>query len=317
MKPRAPIIHAQRAKRKGGGNEGTAKSRATPALSPPSFPRKRESKRLATRNQVRIEASGSLLPSWEKARMRVSPRASAALRAGRPRSQPALSPPVIPAKAGIQTPAAKPATRNQVQTAVIGSLLPLREKARMRVSPRASAALQARRPRSQPALPPVIPAKAGIQTPAAKPATRNQVQIAVIGSLLPLWEKARMRVSPRASAALRAGRPRSQPALSPPVIPAKAGIQTVATKTAIRNQAQIPASGSLLPLWEKARMRVSPRASAALRAGRPRSQPALPSVIPAKAGIHKRGEQPSRPKPPAPSSPPKSPLRLCAFAPLR
>jgi len=43
----------------------------------------------AIRNQVRIVASGSLLPSWEKARMRVSPRASAALRAGRPRSLPA------------------------------------------------------------------------------------------------------------------------------------------------------------------------------------------------------------------------------------
>ena len=56
----------------------------------------------------------------------------------------------------------------------------------------------------------VIPAKAGIRTFAAKPATRNQVQIAVSGSLLPLWEKARMRVSARASAALRAGRPRSQ-----------------------------------------------------------------------------------------------------------
>ena len=56
----------------------------------------------------------------------------------------------------------------------------------------------------------VIPAKAGIQTVAVKPAARNQVQIAVSGSPLPLWEKARMRVSPRASAALRAGRPRSQ-----------------------------------------------------------------------------------------------------------
>ena len=53
----------------------------------PSFPRKRESRRLATRNQVQTVASGSLLPLWEKARMRVSPRASAALRAGRPRSQ--------------------------------------------------------------------------------------------------------------------------------------------------------------------------------------------------------------------------------------
>ena len=82
---------------------------------------------------------------------------------------------------------------------------------------------------------PVIPAKAGIQTIAAKFATRNQVQIAASGSLLPLWEKARMRVSPRASAALRAGRPRSQ----------------VHKPT--------PAS----PLWERARVRVS-RAQARL-----------------------------------------------------
>ena len=40
-----------------------------------------------------------------------------------------------------------------------------------------------------------------------------------------------------------------------PVIPAKAGIQTTATKFAIRNQVQIAVSGSLRPLWEKARMR--------------------------------------------------------------
>ena len=40
-----------------------------------------------------------------------------------------------------------------------------------------------------------------------------------------------------------------------PVIPAKAGIQTVAAKIAIRNQVQITAIGSLLPSWEKARMR--------------------------------------------------------------
>ena len=44
------------------------------------------------------------------------------------------------------------------------------------------------------------------------------------------------------------------------------------TKSAIRNQVRIADSGSLLPLWEKARMRVSPRLRAALRAGRPRSQ---------------------------------------------
>ena len=44
--------------------------------------------------------------------------------------------------------------------------------------------------------------------------------------------------------------------LSTPVIPAKAGIHTLAARTATRNQAQIAAIGSLLPLWEKARMRV-------------------------------------------------------------
>ena len=38
-----------------------------------------------------------------------------------------------------------------------------------------------------PALSPVIPAKAGIQTVAAKPAIRNQVQTAASGSPLPLW----------------------------------------------------------------------------------------------------------------------------------
>ena len=53
--------------------------------------------------------------------------------------------------------------------------------------------------------------------------------------------------------------------ISPSVIPAKAGIQKVAIKPDIRNQVRIEASGSLLPLWEKARMRVT-RASAALRA---------------------------------------------------
>ena len=59
------------------------------------------------------------------------------------------------------------------------------------------------------------------------------------------------------------------PAFSP-VIPAKAGIQRVAAKFAIRNQVQITAGGSPLPLWERARVRVT-RVSA-LRAGRPRSQ---------------------------------------------
>ena len=64
-----------------------------------------------------------------------------------------------------------------------------------------------------------------------------------------------------------------------PVIPAKAGIQMIAAKLATRNQAQTTASGSLLPLWEKARMRVSPRLRAALRARRPRSQGRKPTHI--------------------------------------
>ena len=139
----------------------------------------------------------------------------------------------------------------------------------------------ARAPRAQPtlisALYSVIPAKAGIQTLAVRSAIRNQVQIPTSGSLLPLWKKARMRVR-RAQARLcgrDARAPRAQPTLISalyPVIPAKAGIQTLAVRSAIRNQVQIPTSGSLLPSWEKARMRVSPRASAALRARRPRSQ---------------------------------------------
>ena len=57
-----------------------------------------------------------------------------------------------------------------------------------------------------------------------------------------------------------------------PVIPAKAGIQRVEAKLAIQSQARIPAGGSPLPLRERARVRVSPRFRAALRAGRPRSQ---------------------------------------------
>ena len=86
-----------------------------------------------------------------------------------------------------------------------------------------------------PSVNPVIPAKAGIQRP-TKPAARNQVRIADDKSLPPLWGKARMggdarkrgfgvpefkrKPSPligearmgaaRASAALRARRPRSQ-----------------------------------------------------------------------------------------------------------
>ena len=59
--------------------------------------------------------------------------------------------PVIPAKAGIQRVSDKFATGNQVKIAVSGSPLPLRERARVRVS-RAQARLcgrDARAPRSQ------------------------------------------------------------------------------------------------------------------------------------------------------------------------
>ena len=66
--------------------------------------------------------------------------------------------------------------------------------------------------------------------------------------------------------------PRPFPRPSPTVIPAKAGIHRLANSLAVRNQAPSADSGSLLPSWEKARMRVSPRPSAALRARRPRSQ---------------------------------------------
>ena len=45
------------------------------------------------------------------------------------------------------------------------------------------------------------------------------------------------------------------PVLSHPVIPSKAGIQTVAAKLVSRNQLQTPANGSPLPLWERARVR--------------------------------------------------------------
>ena len=81
---------------------------------------------------------------------------------------------------------------------------------------------------------PVIPAKAGIQTLAAKPAAQTQVRIASDKSPLPLWERARVRVT-RASAA-------------------------VANDHFVRKPT--PAS----PLWEKARMRAR-RAQARLAGG--------------------------------------------------
>ena len=122
----------------------------------------------------------------------------------------------------------------------------------MRAPPKPAIRNQARIPASGSLLrfsPPVIPAKAGIQTIATKPAIRNQVQTAVSGSLLPSWEKARMRVPPRASAALRAGTP------------------------ALPEREPIPAS----PSCEKARMRAPPPASAAY-AGETPDLPETPTL---------------------------------------
>ena len=163
------------------------------------------------RNQAPPTANGSPLPSRERARVRVT-RPSAA--------------------AGDN-----PAIRNQAPPAANGSPLPSRERARVRVS------------------------RASSPRPAAtKPAIQNQAQTAANGSPLPSRERARVRVT-SASATLRAGTPalRLFPpppplhAASPfplsPVIPAKAGIQKATVSPAIRNQAQIPASGSLLPSW--------------------------------------------------------------------
>ena len=90
-----------------------------------------------------------------------------------------------------------------------------------------------------------------------------------------------------------------------PVIPAKAGIHKPPTNPAAQNQVRIEASGSLLPSWEKARMRVS-------RASSPRpstANPAAQNQAPLAAGEFP-AKQPIRPKP--------NPLcALRAFAPLR
>ena len=190
-----------------------------------------------------------------------------------------LSSPVIPAKAGIQTLAAKPVARNQVQIPTSGSLS-LYGLTGVGLAFRSSGGHRNRERGER----------------RSKLAIRNQVRIAACGSLLPLWEKARMRV--RRAQARRCGRDARAP--SPPfspVIPAKAGIQTLATKPVARNQVQIPTSGSLLPLWERARMRVSPRASAALRARRPRSQPALLPRHSCESGNPDACNQARRPKP--------------------
>ena len=136
--------------------------------------------------------------------------------------------------------------------------------------------------------PPVIPAKAGIQSRQAKPAIRNQIQIAVSGSLLPLWEKARMRAR-RPPAAYRAGRPRSQ-----------GGIPTCPCK----------------PLWERARGEGKMPASRGSAGG----TPALPGGNPAADARESYAMQDAR----APRWNPNLPFRhspasppLCVFAPLR
>ena len=127
-------------------------------------------------------------------------------------------------------------------------------------------------------LAPAIPAKAGIQSASASLAIQNQARIAASGSPLPSWERARVRVTPRPSAALRAETPalpgnqtckpfmgemaRATPrprsalranlvphssliSLQPPVIPAKAGIQRASASPDIRNQARTAARSPL------------------------------------------------------------------------
>ena len=196
-----------------------------PPPSTPSFPRKRESTRSQSsppsRNQAQIATSGSLLPSWEKARMRVSPRASAALRARRPRShvcqtflcKPIL-PPVIPAKAGIHRLANSLAVRNQAPSVDSGSLLPSWEKARMRVR-RAQARRCGRDARApmyaKPSSvslfsPSSFPQKRESRCPQSSSPSRNQAQIAAIGSLLPSWAY-KGRFAPMGA---RASRPQSR-----------------------------------------------------------------------------------------------------------
>ena len=72
-----------------------------------------------------------------------------------------------------------------------------------------------------------------------------------------------------------------------PVIPAKAGIQRVAAKFATRNQVQITANGSPLPLWERARARVR-RAQTRLRrldARAPRRKPTPISALAENDGV--------------------------------
>ena len=72
-------------------------------------------------------------------------------------------------------------------------------------------------------LPPVIPAKAGIQRAASAPGSARAPNVN----------------APYLNPAI--------PAIYPPVIPAKAGIQKPANSLAARNQAPSAANGSLLP----------------------------------------------------------------------
>ena len=161
-----------------------------------------------------------------------------------PRSFP-LSTPVIPAKAGIQTASAKPAARNHVQIASDKSLPPLWGKARMGVSPRARAAT------------------GGGSNP---PAQGHGVAARTRGDLKPLQQRlrvfgvaARTRGDRGRSARSNGNRgvgarlPRRHPPISPrhsrfpPVIPAKAGIQSASAKPATRNHVQIASDKSLPP----------------------------------------------------------------------
>ena len=78
-----------------------------------------------------------------------------------------------------------------------------------------------------------------------------------------------------------------------PVIPAKAGIHRSANSLAARNQARIASDKSPLPIWETG----APRASAALRARRPRSQrkPSLPGNHPIAPGLSRLDSVEPRP----------------------
>ena len=186
----------------------------------------------------------------------------------------------------------------------------------MRAPPRVSAALRAGTP-ALPARPshPVIPAKAGIQTLAAKPVARNQVQIPTSGSLLPSWERARVRAPPRPSAALRAGRPRSQPALLPPSFPRKReSIRLQPSPSPEIKYKSQPADPFSL-YGRKARMRAPPRVSAALRAGTPAlPEPALLPRHSRESGNPQARRTAQPPKTPRPVIPPNP---LCASAPSR